>query len=125
MKIGILTFYRTENFGANLQALSTYKYLEKNGFEPIMIHYMSHEMHASLEKSKNLRAQVSAHFNFVDKYLPSQTQLCFNVNLSENKTPFVIMIDERDCVIRNSGDALTALIHQVSSAICFPVTSIW
>ena len=80
MKIGILTFYRTENFGANLQALSTYKYLEKNGFEPIMIHYMSHEMHASLEKSKNLRAQVSAHFNFVDKYLPSQTQLCFNAD---------------------------------------------
>lgn len=80
MKIGILTFYRTENFGANLQALSTYKFLEKNGLDPIMIHYMSHEMHASLEKSKNLRAQVQAHFDFVDKYLPSQTQLCFNAD---------------------------------------------
>lgn len=31
MKIGIITFYRVPNFGANLQALSTYRYLENAG----------------------------------------------------------------------------------------------
>jgi hypothetical protein len=41
MKIGILSFYREINFGATLQALSTYKYLEKAGHFPIFINYYS------------------------------------------------------------------------------------
>ena len=39
MKIGILSFYREINFGATLQALSTYKYLEKAGHFPVFINY--------------------------------------------------------------------------------------
>lgn len=35
MKIGVLTYYRTGNFGANLQAVSTYNYLKKKGHEVI------------------------------------------------------------------------------------------
>ena len=30
MRIGILTFYKVANFGANLQALSTFYYLKSN-----------------------------------------------------------------------------------------------
>ena len=33
MRIGILTFYKVANFGANLQALSTFYYLKSKGFD--------------------------------------------------------------------------------------------
>lgn len=39
MKIGIITFLRAYNFGANLQAFSTYNYLKNKGYEPIFIDY--------------------------------------------------------------------------------------
>lgn len=38
-KIGILTYNRALNFGANLQACSTYCYLQKHGYAPIFISY--------------------------------------------------------------------------------------
>ena len=41
MKIGILTFYRVANFGANLQALSTYSYLCKHGHEVVFLEDVS------------------------------------------------------------------------------------
>lgn len=37
MNIGILTYYRVANFGANLQAVSTYYYLKNNGYNPLFI----------------------------------------------------------------------------------------
>ena len=37
MYIGILTHCVANNFGANLQALSTAYYLKEHGFEPIFI----------------------------------------------------------------------------------------
>ena len=41
MKIAVLTYYRVANFGANLQALSTYSYLKKNGHNVVFIEYVS------------------------------------------------------------------------------------
>ncbi len=40
MKIGLLTYHWVPNFGAQLQTLSTYKYLEKNGYSPIVINWV-------------------------------------------------------------------------------------
>ena len=36
MKIGVLTFLHVANFGANLQATSTYYYLINQGHTPIL-----------------------------------------------------------------------------------------
>ena len=41
MKIGVLTFLNVANFGANLQAVSTYNYLKKAGHEVVFLHYLS------------------------------------------------------------------------------------
>ena len=38
MNIGILTFYKVNNFGANLQAVSTYYNLIKKGHTPVDLH---------------------------------------------------------------------------------------
>ena len=35
MRIGLLTYHWVANYGANLQALSTYCYLDNNGYNPI------------------------------------------------------------------------------------------
>lgn len=37
MNIGILTFYKVANFGANIQGVSTYYYLKKIGYNPIFL----------------------------------------------------------------------------------------
>ena len=76
MKICILTFYRVENFGANLQALSTYSYLEKNKHEPIMLYYSSKEAYAKLTDSK--KEKTKCHLEFIDRNLVRQTTVCFN-----------------------------------------------
>ena len=76
MKIGILTFYRVINFGANLQALSTYRYLEKHGYTPILINYQSAEMLSSVDRRLQTDKQARAHLGFVDKYMHNQTKMC-------------------------------------------------
>ena len=68
MKIGIVTFYRVPNFGANLQAVSTYRYLEKAGHTPVFLHYISKwtsKVYDKLQKD----VQVEKHFDFIDKYI--------------------------------------------------------
>lgn len=78
MKIGILTFYRVQNFGANLQAISTFFALKKRGHDPIFIHYETKEKTKILEGFEN-KSQEEAHYSLLDKYLP-QTDKCCNVS---------------------------------------------
>lgn len=42
--IGILTYHSVCNFGANLQALSTFSFLKKNGYNPIFINWMPKDL---------------------------------------------------------------------------------
>lgn len=72
MKIGIITFYRVPNFGANLQAVSTYKYLEKAGHTPVFLHYISKWTSKVYDKLQK-EAQVKKHFDFIDKYIENQS----------------------------------------------------
>ena len=44
MKIGILTYHWVANFGANLQALSTYNNILKRGHEPIFINWIPSDL---------------------------------------------------------------------------------
>lgn len=57
MNIGILTFYRVANFGANLQAVSTYYYLKNNGHNPVLVLYESKETFCAFQKMQSYEIQ--------------------------------------------------------------------
>lgn len=73
MKIGILTFHRPANFGANLQAYSAYQYFKSSGYEVVVIDYTR-----SVDvdyKNKVNELQYFAHKEFVDTNLPLTRQV--------------------------------------------------
>lgn len=73
MKIGILTYAYVPNFGANLQALSTYHYLKNNGHTPILILWEPIGLHEKFAKQKS--EQTFAHFSFVKESMET-TAMC-------------------------------------------------
>lgn len=74
MKVGILTYHKSCNFGANLQAYSTYRYLEKHGCTPIIIDYFPDSL---LSFGKKLtHDQQHAHYDFFFKERCNITQTC-------------------------------------------------
>lgn len=77
MKIGILTFYRVINFGANLQAISSYYYLKNKGHNPFLIYYES-DQSIKLREIQNMdnKSQEKLQLDFVDSVLPNQTEIC-------------------------------------------------
>lgn len=77
MKIGVLTFYKVQNFGANLQAISTYCYLKNNGHEPIFINYMSNDVYNRYVINKD-SLKWRAHIETVDNIISQQSDVCFN-----------------------------------------------
>lgn len=79
MKIGILTYYKVANFGANLQAVSTYLYLKGKGYEPVFVNYCSKEVYNKLYTSDN-GGQTKCHFAFVDGVIKQQSHYCHNVS---------------------------------------------
>ena len=75
MKIGILTYYRVANFGANLQAVSTYYYLAKHGHHPILINYAPLDTAVkSMGAGESVQAQV--HYKFLDSLSLNETSVC-------------------------------------------------
>lgn len=76
MKIGILTYGRVANFGANLQCASTYMYLLKHGHIPIYIYYLSKELYEKIEKNKLHNPQILAHYSFFDSIVKNRTNVC-------------------------------------------------
>lgn len=68
MKIGILTFHRPANFGANLQAYTSYKYFTSLGHETKIINFVRN---VDLSyKGRVCDVQRAAHQKFVDEMLP-------------------------------------------------------
>ena len=80
MRIGIITYYRVPNFGANIQALSTYNYLIQHGYHPIMIHFMSPSLYEFSNTYSSSGDQKKAHIDFVDKHFKNQTEVCYTSN---------------------------------------------
>lgn len=78
MKIGILTYYRVPNFGANLQAVSTYNYLKKKGHEVVFLFYLSHYTDYVRTKSLKVSEQLKIHFDFIDQSLPQHKGKLFS-----------------------------------------------
>ena len=68
MKIGILTFHRPANFGANLQAYSSYRYFASIGHEVKIINYLR-DVDLNY-KNRVSQTQIDAHINFVEGKLP-------------------------------------------------------
>lgn len=106
MKIGILTFHRPANFGANLQAFSSYRYLTSLGHNVKVIDFVR-DVDDNYSKTV-CKEQVQAHVDFV------------NINLSltsEVRTPkdlqdivylekFDIIIIGADAVWRKSDNCV-------------------
>ncbi len=67
MKIGILTYHAVYNFGANLQALSTFCYLKNNGHDPVIIDFFPEKLEESFDKNVPL-VQANAHKSFLMKH---------------------------------------------------------
>ena len=78
MIIGILTFYKEINFGANLQALSTYGYLKKHGYTPLFIYYCSKEKEKKWGVLMETEIQPRCHKKFIDDAIKEQTEVCRN-----------------------------------------------
>lgn len=67
MRIGILTYHAVYNFGANLQALSTFSFLKNNGHEPIIIDFFPELLEDAFDKTVP-SDQGYAHKAFLTKY---------------------------------------------------------
>lgn len=65
MNIGILTYYRVANFGANLQAVSTYYYLKNNGYNPLFILYESDDTVKTFRRNKPMRYKRKSMFTLL------------------------------------------------------------
>lgn len=75
MKIGILTFHWVYNFGANLQAYSTYCNIYKRGHEPIIINWIP-EDDELVQNHQAKPVQIVQHKTF--NGLMQSTNLCRN-----------------------------------------------
>lgn len=75
MNIGILTYHWVSNFGANLQTLSTYKRIEKEGHTPFIINWVPDD----LKKNYDIRVpqeQNEIHQKFGKKFYKNITEIC-------------------------------------------------
>lgn len=80
MKIGLLTFLDVANFGANLQATSTYFYLKNHGHNVVALEYKSYKtiVEETISKYKRkflgqpLSVQNIAHHEYVMKMVSNQ-----------------------------------------------------
>ncbi len=74
MKVGILTYHSVCNFGANLQALSTFSYFKKKGYDVKIINWYPENLEKYYLKKIPI-VQQRAHRQFVEKYF-ILTELC-------------------------------------------------
>ena len=64
MATGLLTYHWVPNYGANLQTLSSYSFLQKNGYNPIIINWVPEQ---TKEYYKNVcsEQQLYSHYSFI------------------------------------------------------------
>lgn len=87
LKIGILAYHYVYNFGANLQVLSSFRYLKNNGFRPIVINWIPKDLEVYYNQII-LAVQADAHKKFILDRLPC-SDVCRNegeiVNVIQNQ----------------------------------------
>lgn len=77
MNIGILTYHWVSNFGANLQAISTYKYIENAGHKPIIINWIPEDLE-NVYDNNVIKCQNEAHKQFAKNNFVNITNICRN-----------------------------------------------
>lgn len=98
MKIGILTFHRPSNFGANLQAFSSVQYFKSLGHEVKIIDYVRS---GDIGYKNNVdKKQFEVHEYFVEKCLPLTEQVLDEEGLCK------IVKDEHFDVVVIGADAV-------------------
>ena len=105
MKIGILTFHRPANFGANLQAYCSMCYLRSLGYEAKVIDYVRA---GDLEYRKQVDAkQYEAHKSFVETRLNLTKQATTSEDLSRivEEEHFDAIVVGADAVWRSPNDS--------------------
>lgn len=109
-KVGILTYYSALNFGANLQACSTYCYLLKHGYNPIFINYIPRD--AYNEELSCPKEQVSIQRAFQNQF--SATEVCHD---SKDVAAVLKSNDIHNVII---GSDAVAQHHPLLARIVFP-----
>ena len=104
MKIGVLTFHRPCNFGANLQAYSTFRYLSSMGHDVRIIDYLR-EVDTNYH-NKVKESQFDAHQNFVQTHLPITRKVTSDVELQDlvSSERFNLIVIGSDAVWRELKD---------------------
>lgn len=110
MKIGILTYHSALNFGANLQAFSTYSYLQNHGYDPILINFSPLDLKQSYSSFPS--EQIEAHKLFCVQM--NQTRQCSN-----SKEIAEVLNEENINNVIIGSDAV-AQHHPFFSRIVFP-----
>lgn len=77
MKIGILTYFNLANYGANLQAYSTYKFLKNKGHDVLFIDWSPEEYYKSKIENAMKDKNKLHHFAFIEEMLPISKR-CLN-----------------------------------------------
>lgn len=98
MKIGVLTFHRPANFGANLQAYATTCLIKDAGHDVKVIDYLRLEDMAY--KNNIPLEQYQAHQKFVETHLPLTRQISEEVEIPE------VVIEEKFDAIIVGADAV-------------------
>lgn len=112
MNIGILTYFNICNFGANLQAFSTYNYFINRGHNPIMINWIP----KSLEKSYQITIptlQSECHLKFCKERF-TMTNVC---RTSEDVAEAIKKFNIEAVIV---GSDAVAQHHTFLSRIIFP-----
>jgi polysaccharide pyruvyl transferase WcaK-like protein len=102
MKIGILTYHAAFNFGANLQALSTFSYLKYEGHDPIIIDFSPKELEEAFDKSVPM-VQANAHKKYLQTnfVMTSRCRNAFEVAQEIDRNDIEAVIIGSDAVVQH------------------------
>jgi hypothetical protein len=102
MKVGILTFHSSYNFGANLQTLALHEMLKRRGCRPVVIDYRD-PWKMEMYRARVAPAQVEAHERFIEKYLHTSPRFSCAGEVQEYCN------DELDLILVGSDQVLRLL----------------
>jgi polysaccharide pyruvyl transferase WcaK-like protein len=116
MKIGLLAYHSAINFGANLQLLSTFRYLTNAGHNPVVINWVPEDLEV-FYKNKSLPEQIKACNSFRHKVW-RETRLCRN-----SKDIAEVINEEKIQAVIIGSDAV-AQHHPFLERLVFPTRTV-
>ena len=115
--VGILTFAKVANFGANLQGLSTYFYFKNKGYRPVFINWEPEDF--AIRQSNDAKTkQGQAHFSFFEG-------LCNFTYKCRNDEDIIKAIDDYSIDMLVIGSDAVLQHHPFWTRIKFPTRKIF